>query len=127
MTLFLKNFDWSDPLDWVNVDKLRDSIRDVLRQLRVTTKSDALRDGGLTDDEIADYVGEAILLLGGRARTLAKRLAAWFFTAYLPYMVVYWIVCVRGLFSFFFSWKFFTIMMLCFTLFVVEYVLRAQP
>ncbi len=58
---------------------------------------------------------------------LAYRFAAWIFTVCLPYTVVYSIVIVRGLFSFFFSWKFFTIMMLCFTLFVVEYVLRAQP
>ncbi len=64
---------------------------------------------------------------GGVAGRTAYRLLAWLFTVCLPYLVVYGIVVVRSLFSFLFCWKFFGIIMLCVSLIVAEYILRAQP
>lgn len=64
---------------------------------------------------------------GGTAWKLACRFGAWFFTSCVPYAAVYSFVCIRGLFGFLFSWKLFAIIMLCVSLIVAEYILRAQP
>ncbi len=57
----------------------------------------------------------------------AYRFAAWLFTVFLPFTLVWSYVCVRALLGAVFSWKFLMVLTLCGTLFTAEYVLRSQP
>ncbi len=61
--------------DWVNLDKIRQSVSAALTQVYTMIDSPIVRQGGLDASGVSSYVGDAVNILADRGRALADEAA----------------------------------------------------